>query len=875
MPVIRHPLFAWVVVLCCGWSAETALHAQGTTTTQPTEAVGRFVDHVYRDADGEHKYVVFEPVGYSPEKKWPLVFYLHGASGRGRDGRAQLVVGLGPAVKARAATLPFLVVFPQNENLRSRLLGGWTDGSHELDRALEILDEVERNYSVDKSHECLIGVSMGAFGAWSVAANSPERWKAVIPISGGGEIADVPALSKVPIWAFHAADDQLVPPTRSTDLVAAINAAGGRAYASIVPSGGHNIGAAVLARDEIFAWLEHPDQTPTTEIDWSVRPAMADMTDEIPFVPGAEVASAARIRINRDLLESLSYVLSEQVPADALQGWKPGRYEQQRAGIANIDVNVGAMHYNGRLEHAWVTPLADGTLRVQLGLRNLAMTITNTHLQSRLFSAQAGPMTIYIGYAEPVWLTIDVRPEVRERQLKLTTTAVYFNIPNHNWSISRPGVNVRGLPFMEDRIADRLVDGIAEKKSTIEAELRNSVPQMLAQIETRVAAMWDRTVTHRQWPMPLWQPRFRFYPEAVTVDDQGIELKLGAVVAALAPKTPAPPIRQFPADGEPVPAAAATGLDVAISTRLISAYSTLLSASDVARFHVLDLNGDALRDLGRREFWNQVLPADRQLSPETELNTEFLVVQPFQVQTQMPAGDGLSSPLGHKVSLVLPQMQMQLATRSVGQQDWVDTAVADLRFDQTLHVGIEKSGFSGRKLQLDILPIEKPEVSGRLIAPTESGELNTEIIAERFRSGWSASFGQTERDGRLKDLKMGQLALRWDDIGATGTHFVVRLQRPGIRIYNRSSEVVEYQVRGTVSPWSETLRLEPGQLHEYQPATPMTYRGSLPTGEQEYTLPLGFEAQILDGKTAGSVSLFQEPVSRESTTRESDNQVIR
>ncbi|OYW13506.1 MAG: hypothetical protein B7Z55_16750, partial [Planctomycetales bacterium 12-60-4] len=258
----------------------------------PSTAIeGTFVDHVYRDADGDHKYVVFEPAGYTPDKKWPLVFYLHGASGRGRDGRAQLVVGLGPAVKARAAKLPFLVVFPQNENLRSRLLGGWTDGSNELPRALRILDEVEQKYSVDRQHEILAGVSMGAFGAWSVAADSPTRWKAVIAVSGGGDSAAVPALAKVPIWAFHAADDQLVPPTRSSDLVAEINKAGGRAFVSILPRGGHNIGAAVLARDEVFAWLEHPEQEPVTNIDWSQRAETADLTDEVAFIPGADVSS--------------------------------------------------------------------------------------------------------------------------------------------------------------------------------------------------------------------------------------------------------------------------------------------------------------------------------------------------------------------------------------------------------------------------------------------------------------------------------------------------------------------------------------------------------------------------------------------------------
>ncbi|HUQ70501.1 MAG TPA: alpha/beta hydrolase-fold protein, partial [Planctomycetaceae bacterium] len=320
---------------------------------------GRFVDRIYKDADGEHKYVVFEPAGYTPSRKWPTIFYLHGASGRGTDGRAQLIVGLGPAVKARAATSPFLVVFPQNENLRSRLLGGWTDGSNELDRAVRILDDVEQKYPVDKQHVVLAGVSMGAFGAWSLGAETPGRWKAVIPVSGGGEPGFVPQLAKVPVWAFHAADDQLVPPTASTDLVAAINAAGGRAFVSIVPTGGHNIGASVFARDEVFAWMQHPERDPVTEIDWSQRAEMANLISELPFVAGADVGRAVSVRVNKDILESLSFVLADRVPTDAFNGWKPGRVETTNAGITSFEVSLSGIHYSGRLERAWITPLPD------------------------------------------------------------------------------------------------------------------------------------------------------------------------------------------------------------------------------------------------------------------------------------------------------------------------------------------------------------------------------------------------------------------------------------------------------------------------------------------------------------------------------------
>jgi len=824
--------------------------AQGQDAASSSLAEGRFVDHIYRDADGDHKYVVFEPAGYSPAKKWPLIFYLHGASGRGRDGRAQLVVGLGPAVKARAKTLPFLVVFPQNENMRSRLLGGWTDGSGELPRALRILDEVEKNYSVDRGHETLVGVSMGAFGAWSVAASSPERWKAMIAISGGGESSFVPALAKVPLWAFHAADDRLVPPSRSTDLVAEINAAGGRAFVSIRPTGGHNIGAPVLARDEIFEFLEHPERDPVTEIDWSRNFASADMTNEIAFVPGADVASAVRIRINRDLIESLSEMAPETLPAEGLQGWKPGRQEDRGLGRTTT---VGGMHYSGQIERARITPLANGRMRIQVGIRNLTMTISGAHVRGPLMDAQAGPLPIYIGYREPVWLVMDLHPHVVNRRLKLDLENIQFQIQDHNWSISRPNVNVRGLPLMEDRIADRLVEGVGEKKAEIERSVRDTVPQMLAQLEARVNAMCERTVTQRNFPMPLWQPRFRFYPESIRITEKGMELTLGALVAALAPKSNTLPILPFADEGETPPAATDSGMDIAISLRIFNAYAALLSASDVARFHVLDMNGEGFRRLGSHEFWNSVLPPDHQLPPSTELNTEFVLVKPFRVQPEPTPATGM----GQQVSLMIPQLRLQLASRPMGETTWTDRATVDLGFSQGIKLAIGKPTFSWRKMNSELEPIAPPTVDAQWLGADNSVVLNEERISETFREGWSSNFGATERDGRMKDLKLGQLVLRWDEIGTTDSHIVVRLLRPGIRLHNPCGKVVAYQVRSSASPWSPVLTLPPGEFHEFRPAAPMIWRVEGSQSNGQYQLPLGFEALVREQEESGTLELFE------------------
>ena len=94
-----------------------------------------FVEKVFKDEAGEHKFVVFIPSSYSPSKPLPVILYLHGAGERGSDGRSHLNIGFGAMVKAREANFPAVVVFPQCEDTRGRVLQGWLAGSPEIGRA--------------------------------------------------------------------------------------------------------------------------------------------------------------------------------------------------------------------------------------------------------------------------------------------------------------------------------------------------------------------------------------------------------------------------------------------------------------------------------------------------------------------------------------------------------------------------------------------------------------------------------------------------------------------------------------------------------------------------------------------------------------------
>ncbi len=52
---------------------------------------------------------------------------------------------------------------------------------------------------------------MGGYGVWEAAERWPNYWAAVAPIAGAGDPSKADRLVDLPIWAFHSADDDIVP----------------------------------------------------------------------------------------------------------------------------------------------------------------------------------------------------------------------------------------------------------------------------------------------------------------------------------------------------------------------------------------------------------------------------------------------------------------------------------------------------------------------------------------------------------------------------------------------------------------------------------------------------------------------------------------
>jgi len=96
---------------------------------------------------------------------------------------------------------------------------------------------------------------MGGAGTWDFASRYPHRVAAIAPICGWTDEAQAAYLKHVPVWAFHGAQDDIVPLRESQVMVNAVTNAGGDARLTIYPQAGHDSWTETYANPELYDWL--------------------------------------------------------------------------------------------------------------------------------------------------------------------------------------------------------------------------------------------------------------------------------------------------------------------------------------------------------------------------------------------------------------------------------------------------------------------------------------------------------------------------------------------------------------------------------------------------------------------------------------------
>jgi pimeloyl-ACP methyl ester carboxylesterase len=194
----------------------------------------------------DYRYLVDLPQGYDDDrsKRWPVILFLHGADSGGRDLNSVRNSAL-PALIAQGKHLPAIVISPQCPEFQS-----W-----DLPALAHLLDTLQTKYRVDADRVYLTGVSAGGDLTWDLALVHPEKFAAIVPMSGESDPGDAAQLRSVPVWGFNGEKDETVPPALMTSMVEAVRQAGGAAHLTIIPGAGHDCWTQSYSTDALWRWL--------------------------------------------------------------------------------------------------------------------------------------------------------------------------------------------------------------------------------------------------------------------------------------------------------------------------------------------------------------------------------------------------------------------------------------------------------------------------------------------------------------------------------------------------------------------------------------------------------------------------------------------
>ncbi len=229
-----------------------------------------FEKHLFIQNGDTLPYRLLLPENYDASKKYPLVFFLHGAGERGNDNEKQLIHGAKLFLKDDVRKkFPAIIIFPQcptnsfwsnvefkmENGKRTFLFKEEGEPTISMKLAQELLASIIKTYPVAKKQIYAGGLSMGGMGTFEIVRRNPKLFAAAIPICGGANVATASKLKKTKWWIFHGGKDDVVPPELSQNMAEAMQKEKVNVKLTIYPNANHNSWDPAFAEPELLSWL--------------------------------------------------------------------------------------------------------------------------------------------------------------------------------------------------------------------------------------------------------------------------------------------------------------------------------------------------------------------------------------------------------------------------------------------------------------------------------------------------------------------------------------------------------------------------------------------------------------------------------------------
>jgi poly(3-hydroxybutyrate) depolymerase len=225
--------FSLIVCLGCAW---TFFACQTGMAQVDPDIDARLVRRLHPFQDADWPYRLFIPDDYSSAQDYPLILFLHGAIGRGTDNLTHIdnelaVFWVQEEVQSVRHCFVVLPQIPTNQTWE--VVSGKVStfpSAPMLEMVMDLLDSLEREFSIDQDRINCVGKSMGGQGMYGLISRYPDRFAACMSAAGIPVYRDAAEICSLPLWILHAKGDPTVPISASQELVKLLEQEGGSPF---------------------------------------------------------------------------------------------------------------------------------------------------------------------------------------------------------------------------------------------------------------------------------------------------------------------------------------------------------------------------------------------------------------------------------------------------------------------------------------------------------------------------------------------------------------------------------------------------------------------------------------------------------------------
>ncbi len=172
--------------------------------------VDDFKQLVYTDPNYSNEklmYNLYVPKNYDPSKKYPLVLFMHDAGAVSNNPKKTLTQGLGAVIWAtpsEQAKHECFVLAPQYTTV---IADDNSQTSEQMDITVDLIKELEKQYSIDPNRIYNTGQSMGGMTCIAMDIKYPDMFAASLLVACQWDAAKVTPMAKDKLWIIVSDGD--------------------------------------------------------------------------------------------------------------------------------------------------------------------------------------------------------------------------------------------------------------------------------------------------------------------------------------------------------------------------------------------------------------------------------------------------------------------------------------------------------------------------------------------------------------------------------------------------------------------------------------------------------------------------------------------